>query len=481
LIRTVPTGDLGLDVLLGGGWRLVTRLPERESTSVLVRGGSGAGKTIMGFHVALELARALGGDVAVGCVEILPSEYVAQLHAARPSLEQTRVAQLPLTPASKDGPRVFVGLLPDIDPDEPDLVAGLESLARDVEAAGGKPVAFIVDSLIEGYGIGSSAPRLNVDAVMKFAAHAGYGLVLCEEVVTDTPSPWVFAADTVLQLGVESRERGRWIEVRKHRFGPCATGRHELDVVGRDHPEVFPSAAAWLSPHLEAILVAHKWAFGDDDSTPRVSHPLTNRADIHGSLVVVAGNHLEYAAAFAQGLMSRDLQRSRTLVFQLDPLLDEVSASVKGNVEMVRLPSEQGAVRALRRMIEHYGAARSAEDGWTVGRVVIGDIAVVFVTDDASRWADAIRTFATIVIGTRHAIAVVTCDGSASDGGEARSRLTKHADATVEVRPVIGGHVRFAVNQRWPLSTDEFGIPPRELTAQFLGFSDTPRKSAGDQ
>jgi len=43
MIRTVPTGDLGLDVLLGGGWRLVTRLPDRNrqrswSEAALVRG-----------------------------------------------------------------------------------------------------------------------------------------------------------------------------------------------------------------------------------------------------------------------------------------------------------------------------------------------------------------------------------------------------------------------------------------------------------
>jgi hypothetical protein len=79
---------------------------------VIVRGGSGAGKTLLGIHVALELARALGGDVVVGCVEILPSEYIAQLQSARPSLAAERVALLPKPSArTDDGPRVYVGLI----------------------------------------------------------------------------------------------------------------------------------------------------------------------------------------------------------------------------------------------------------------------------------------------------------------------------------------------------------------------------------
>ena len=41
VIRAVPSGDLGLDLLLGGGFRLVKRLPDRESATVLVRGGAG--------------------------------------------------------------------------------------------------------------------------------------------------------------------------------------------------------------------------------------------------------------------------------------------------------------------------------------------------------------------------------------------------------------------------------------------------------
>ena len=147
MIRTVPTGALGLDLLLGGGWQLVSRLPERTSTTILVRGGPGAGKTLVALHAAVELAGALDGDVAVGCVEILPSEYIAQVQSARPDIADRAVA-LPGKAPEGPGVRVFCGLLTELDPDAHDLVAGLEALARDVTAAGGRPVAFVVDSLI---------------------------------------------------------------------------------------------------------------------------------------------------------------------------------------------------------------------------------------------------------------------------------------------------------------------------------------------
>jgi hypothetical protein len=95
LIRVVRSGDLGLDVVLGGGWRLVEKLPgnasdfsrpARESSTIIIRGGPGAGKTLFSIDVARVLAQALKGDVVVGCVELLPSEYLAQVQSARPEL-----------------------------------------------------------------------------------------------------------------------------------------------------------------------------------------------------------------------------------------------------------------------------------------------------------------------------------------------------------------------------------------------------------
>jgi len=111
VIQTVSAGDLGLDLLLGGGWRLVARVAGAPSATVLVRGGAGAGKTLLGFHAADEMAKALGGDVAVGCVEILPSEYVAQLADARRDVPLRHVVVLPEAASVEPGTRVYCKLL----------------------------------------------------------------------------------------------------------------------------------------------------------------------------------------------------------------------------------------------------------------------------------------------------------------------------------------------------------------------------------
>ena len=106
-------------------------------------------------------------------------------------MEERRVGVLPDKPAGGPGPRIFCGLLTDLDTEAPDLVASLETLRSDVARIGGRPAVFVVDSLIEGYGLGGSAPRTAVDALMKFAAQGGCGLVLCEETRSDGTSPWI--------------------------------------------------------------------------------------------------------------------------------------------------------------------------------------------------------------------------------------------------------------------------------------------------
>ena len=69
-----------------GGWCLVERLPGKESATVLLRGGPGTGKTLLAVDVALALAGAPTGDVLVACVELLPSEFVAQIQTGRGEL-----------------------------------------------------------------------------------------------------------------------------------------------------------------------------------------------------------------------------------------------------------------------------------------------------------------------------------------------------------------------------------------------------------
>jgi KaiC/GvpD/RAD55 family RecA-like ATPase len=475
MIRTVPAGDLGLDVLLGGGFRLVARLADRASATVLVRGGAGAGKTLVGLHVALELGRALGGDVAVGCVEMLPSEYLAQIEAARPDIEQDRVTVLPAGSKSASGPRVYCGLLTELDPDAPDLVASLEALGRDVSAAGGKPVVFVVDSLIEGYGIGASIPRAGADAVMKFAAQGGYGLVLCEETQGAGASPWVFTADTVIELGVESRARGRWIEVRKHRFGASAAGRHELDLGGGGaHPAVFPEPHAWIAPEIQGVLREHGWEFSNERSTPSlVWHgalgPFSEQEPLEGTFTLVASPDVGLAHILALGLLPTGGQPGRELVIALDPLQTREIDSPGQKADVHHVPTAHGAARALRAFVERF--ARTFERGAggrptpTVRRILLGDLGIVLSANDAPAWAEATNVFANLVGKSGWGIPVIAYEGL-------REGSSSIADMDVRIqaeRNASGSMVRATVMVRrrpkmphvlaWPRDFEEAPLP----------------------
>ena len=476
MIRTVPTGDLGLDVLLGGGWRLVTRLPDRESATVLVRGGAGAGKTLVGLDVALGLAKAFDGDVVVGCVEILPSEYVAQLRSARGELAEDRLVTLPGSAASATGPRVFAGLLTEIDPSAPDLVASLEALGRDVVSAGGKPVAFIVDSLIEGYGIGASVSRVSADAVMKFAAQGGYGVVLCEELLGFTPSPWVFAADTVLELGTEAHWRGRWVEVRKHRYGASVGGRHELEIPGWGPVAVFPEPHAWVAHRPHEMLSAHRWKFlqgrgtpplvwhdalrpqnedkneelSDEDEELEILDALrpqnegkneSKDAPLEGAFGLISSRDAGVARTLAFGLLPAHSQSKRDLIVALDPLARREDGWLGKDLDVHYLPTMWGPARALRVLVEQfahvfgregYGPEREGSDP-QVRRVLLGDLGLVLAAPDALQWVEAVRIFASLVIESGWGIPVIAYD-ELYDGGDlptARSILATHADINI--------------------------------------------------
>ncbi len=60
----------GLDLVLGGGVQGISRAENPESATLLLRGAPGAGKTVLGAHLASALARGLGCYVAYGYVEL---------------------------------------------------------------------------------------------------------------------------------------------------------------------------------------------------------------------------------------------------------------------------------------------------------------------------------------------------------------------------------------------------------------------------
>jgi DNA polymerase III delta prime subunit len=77
-MTTLSLNDRGLDLILGGGLTWIERVPGKASTTILLRGEAGTGKTLSALHIARSLAMALNGDIAWTGVEILPAEVAAQ-------------------------------------------------------------------------------------------------------------------------------------------------------------------------------------------------------------------------------------------------------------------------------------------------------------------------------------------------------------------------------------------------------------------
>jgi len=249
-IRTVRSGIVGLDLALGGGLRFVRRLhgADQESAIILVRGGPGTGKSVLAQDLALRVGSDLRCDVLYLCVEVLPTEVYAQ-RVGFDDFDPAAVVDLseaPQTPTACPAPRLLLGMheLPaDTDDHVPDLGGALLDLARIAAARGYAPKVVVVDSLSEGYSLGSAVPRPVVDGLCKMAIEQGWVLILIEEATNDTMSPWTFAVDTVLSLRL-SQETRRELVVTKHRFGACEPGPHRL-LVEPDRLRVIPPFAAW--------------------------------------------------------------------------------------------------------------------------------------------------------------------------------------------------------------------------------------------
>ena len=240
LVRTVRSGSVGLDLALGGGFRFVrrTHLADRESATLLIRGGPGTGKSVLAEDLALRLAAELGGDALYVCVEVLPSEVLAQ----RMGFEQFDPAYVVdlshdiTRDPNAQKPHLVLGMrdVP-LDADgEPDLGSTLLDLARIATQRGFTPKVVVVDSLSDGYSLGRTVPRPIVDGLCKLAIEQGWGLILIEEVADASVSPWAFAVDTVLSLrvapAVSPAQARRELLVTKHRFGSCEPGPHRLQI-----------------------------------------------------------------------------------------------------------------------------------------------------------------------------------------------------------------------------------------------------------
>lgn len=257
----------GLDLALGGGIWAVRRLPDKDaSATLLLRGPPGSGKTAFGTQLAAALAFALQGDVAYGCVELLPIELQAQYANLQTSGARAKVLIPPFQkdePAGRKGGRIFAGLL-DLGAsgqEQTRLGPAIHALLNEVSRAGGRPRVLVIDSLSEGYGLGGSAPRPLADALSKLAAEQGLILVLLEEAVDSRPSTWSFTSDVVLELASGEEDGApalsapfeRRVTVTKNRFGPSDAGPHRFEFLPSGL-RLFPRPTAYLAPWAERLL-----------------------------------------------------------------------------------------------------------------------------------------------------------------------------------------------------------------------------------
>jgi KaiC/GvpD/RAD55 family RecA-like ATPase len=266
MTRTIPVDIDGLNLVLGGGVPVLKRHPDYdESAILLVRGPPGSGKTIFGVQLAGSLARKLGCDVAYGCIELLPSELAAQHAGIKWADVSERVIIAPFT---KQGPkgeecRIFAEML-DLGSSREEVAKlgdAIERVLAAIERAGGQSRVLVIDSLSDGYNLGSSAPRELADALCKMAAQRGMILILLEEIVESKPSVWSFAADCVIELSLQREEDTaaltlvRRLAVSKNRFSASEPGPHRFTITKNEGIHILPQPTAYLASWAQALVL----------------------------------------------------------------------------------------------------------------------------------------------------------------------------------------------------------------------------------
>lgn len=282
-MRVLELDIPGLNLVLGGGIRLLERMKGAgEIATILIRGSAGSGKTVLGTQLAASIARALETDVAYGCVELLPVELQAQHESIRSKSAKEQVVLLTGNEPQPDPShvRIYSGLL-DLGEDPREAVSqlggALEALLEAANARAQRKVrVLVIDSLSDGYGLGSQAPRILADGICKLAAEQGLVLVLLEETTGDTPSVWSFSVDTVFELRAVSSGRlsERTLTIPKNRLGSADLGPHALEFAVQRGIQFYPSVTAykkeWLIKRLtdskKPRMLEQSWGLPELDS-----------------------------------------------------------------------------------------------------------------------------------------------------------------------------------------------------------------------
>lgn len=242
--------------------------PDLHTTSILVRGGPGTGKTTLALAVGQAVAADGDGVLVYLTTEFSPAEISFKAQLLRLEERNAQIWAWDGRPRSHTVPAragcVFVHHISPPDPQEPESGESAASSASkkqfiletawrllgvdDKETAprvAGLPVrAVVIDAFIlPDYGSDDAEVRSNLVTFIQALETLGVTPVLVEEVAPDSPSWFPFIVDLVFELSHQRMPEGEWgrtLTCTKSRYGLVSAGPHTYSL-SAGTPALFPT------------------------------------------------------------------------------------------------------------------------------------------------------------------------------------------------------------------------------------------------
>jgi KaiC/GvpD/RAD55 family RecA-like ATPase len=243
--------------------------PDLYTTSILVRGGPGTGKTTLALALGQAIAADGGGALVYLTTEFSPAEIRFKADLLR--LDERGIPLWAWSGSRSKAPQATVGAVfvhhisPPATSEDPDVQAFEASSAGKkqviLEAAwqlldigegqtrpsiAGIPVrAVVIDAFIlPDYGGDDAEVRTDLVAFIQALETLGVTPVLVEEVAPDSPSWFPFIVDLVFLLSHQKsaeREWERTLTCPKSRYGLVSAGPHTYSLTDKWTPALFPA------------------------------------------------------------------------------------------------------------------------------------------------------------------------------------------------------------------------------------------------
>ena len=217
-MRKVPTGVVGLDRMLGGGFP--------ENSAVIVAGGPGSGKTILTIQFLMRGVRD-GEDCIFLSLGETKERVQRNIETFGWDLNQiTFINPVEQTPKRETGPRLdsVLGATPQRKEalTDTDVIINLPSVTRLISASlktNTKRIALDSLSTLKMFYGDEVKKRRMLFRLMEFLIDSGCTCLLTSETTEDTPSLENYISDGVLKMHtfIESGRKRRAIEIQKMR------------------------------------------------------------------------------------------------------------------------------------------------------------------------------------------------------------------------------------------------------------------------